>query len=218
MQGPVGGTWLRGRRSHVSFRDSPAPWFSGNTFVSEEPCGAKIHRGETFYHFPKVLSDKRRLGSDFFHAYGFHDPEILGSTNNWDNRGDCFFAAQNRGGFEAARRGIEAIHRAGGHVIYYVEGLIMWKRSRGTYDEHYRGYWHLHRQMRDYNSWCRESIPDPHGIQRTVQAMHLWNAVHGYRIYAYNPHAGAMEGLSTRVRHYYDLYPEICDNPISEGS
>ena len=60
------------------------------------------------------------------------------------------------GGLEAVQRGIRTVHRQGGRIFYYLEGLIMWKRSRigrslakdwalmepdGTYTEHHKGSW-----------------------------------------------------------------------------
>jgi len=171
----AGAAWLRDQRRHVPFRSSPAEWYRRTTFVSEHQGDAMLRDGLSFYDYPKILAMKQRLGSDFFHMYGFHDPEVLGTTQNWLNRGDYYFAAQNLGGFEGVRRGVEAIHRQGGRIIYYVEGLIMWKRSRigrsngrdwalmkadGSYDEHYKGFWHMCPACEGWCEWLARTCAD----------------------------------------------------------
>ena len=176
----AGAAWLRQQRKWVPFRVSPAGWFQRNTFIAEDMGDDMLRRGQSFHDYPKILAAKKQLGADFYHIPGFHDPEVLGTSQNWLNRGDYFFAAQNLGGFEAARQGIEAVHRAGGRIIYYVEGLIMWKRSRigrskgkawalmksdGSYDEHYRGFWHMCPACMD---WCRWLAQECAQIVRTV--------------------------------------------------
>ena len=250
----TGAAWLRTQRAHVPFRISPAAWYRNTTFVSEEMGDILLSKGQSFYDLPKVLAERQQMGSDFFHFYGFHDPEILGTQENWNNRGDYFFAAQNLGDFEGARQGIEAVHRAGGHIIYYVEGLIMWKRSRigrtygkdwapmnadGTYTEHYQGFWHmcpadkdghawtsmtlteplvrfLHPQMRAFESWgTNEPRPDGRPVPPT-QKLHVWNSVNGFRIYAHNSNRVEMASLGLRTRKYYNAFPEICDNQMSD--
>ena len=259
------------------------------------------------------------------------------------NRGDYYFAAQSMGGFEGARGGIEALHRGGGHIVYYVEGLIVWKRSRvgrahgqewammnadGTYLEDYKGFFHecpaskewqewmahaiaelvrstgadgvfidsllatkthrcfnpahhhpnpdvwnwgvrqllmrireeldkvnpeavilteggadigresadgflshthwwtdntfdepfvrfLYPQMRAFESWS-SSDPTPAGkIAGPPEKLLVWNAVNGYRIYAHSPLHEQVASISRGIRHYYDLYPEVTDSPMS---
>ena len=176
----VGAAWLRDRRRWVPMRVSPAAWFRRNTFIGEHMGDTMVRAGQTFYDYPKVHVMKKRLGTDFWHIPGYHDPEILGTPENWLSRGDYFFAAQNLGGFEAARRGVEAVHRAGGRMLYYVEGLILWKRSRigrsrgrawalvkadGTYDDHYKGFWHMCPACREWREWLAEECA---AIVRTV--------------------------------------------------
>ena len=339
----VGAAWLRQKRKSVPFRVSPAEWYRQTTFISEHMGDRMVSAGQSFFDYPAVLAAKRQLGSDLFHIPGFHDPEILGTTRNWLNRGDYTFAAENLGGFEAVRSGIDAVHRAGGHILYYVEGLIMWKRSRigrskgrewalmnadGTYDEHYRGFWHMCPACPEWRDWlalsCAEIVrstgvdgffidsacathfhrcfnPDhrhPHpdvwswGLREMLRRVreevdrvspetilfvegagdmarefadgfvahsHDWtrntfsvplarflhpemrafeswtsggsspdqpmhppefyqirNAVTGHRIYAHDPLADRMAGMGRHVRRYYDAFPEICDNPLSE--
>lgn len=85
-----------------------------------------------------------------------------------DNRADYFFPAQHFGGFETIRPGVEALHRAGGRLMYYIEGMIVWKRSRigrsvgsdwalmepdGRLTEHYRGFYHACPAYRPYQEW-----------------------------------------------------------------
>lgn len=336
----TGAIWLRGQRSSTPFRVSPAKWYQNTTFIGEDLCDDMLRRGQSFYDYPVILSDKEAIGANLFHVPGFHEPVKLGSEKNWLNRGDYFFAAQNLGGFEAVKKGIDAVHRQGGHILYYVEGLIMWKLSRigiskgknwslmeadGTYTEYYKGFWHmcpaceewqdwlaetcaeiirttgvdgffidsscatdnhrcynpehnhphpdvwnwglrrmlrkireavdkvnpetvlfvegagdmarefadgfvshscfwnkmtftepivrfLHPEMRTYESWGYKD--DDSSIQ--LQQFHVWNFVNGYRIYSHNPHRDELRELSKKARRYYDIYPEICDNPMSE--
>jgi hypothetical protein len=173
----AGAAWLRAQRHWIPFRVSPARWYQSTTFLAEDMGDVMVRKGQSFYDYAKVLAEKRRLGADLFHLPGFHDPEMLGTSLNWLNRGDYFFAAQNLGGFEGARRGVEGLHRAGGHILYYVEGLIVWKRSRigrthgkewalmepdGTYTEHYKGFWHICPAVKEWQDWiagtCAEIV------------------------------------------------------------
>jgi hypothetical protein len=171
----VGAHWLREQRQHVIFRQSPAEWYQQTTFISEDMGDSMVKRGQTFYDYPALLAQKETYGSSLFHIPGFHDAEVLGSSRNWLNRGDYYFAAQNLGGFEAVQRGVDAIHRHGGHILYYVEGLIMWKRSRighsqgeawalmkqdGTYEDHYRGFWHMCPACEDWCRWLGRTCAD----------------------------------------------------------
>jgi len=171
----VGATWLRTQRRHIPFRVPRARWFQHTTSISEDMGDSMVKEGLSFYDYSKLLSEKRLLGSDVFHIPGFHDAEVLGSSRNWQCRGDYHFAAQNLGGFEAARQGVESVHRSGGHVLYYLEGLIMWKRSRigrshgrewalmrsdGTYDEHYKGFWHMCPCVPEWREWLASTCAD----------------------------------------------------------
>ncbi|MGA2866932.1 MAG: DUF6259 domain-containing protein [Verrucomicrobiota bacterium] len=171
----TGAAWLRTQRRDLPIRVSPAQWYQKTTFLSEENADNMLARGETFYDLRKVLAERQQLGSDFFHLYAFHDPELLGDPRNWVNRGDYSLAAQNLGGFEAARKGIETVHEANGHIIYYVEGLIMWKRSRigraegkhwalmepdGAYTEHYKGFWHMCPAYPEWQDWIAKTCAE----------------------------------------------------------
>lgn len=70
---------------------------------------------------------------------------------------------------------MDAIHRQGGRIIYYVEGLIMWKRSRightkgkewalmkadGAYDDHYKGFWHMCPACAGWCDWIAETCAE----------------------------------------------------------
>lgn len=168
----VGAEWMRRRRVNQPMRRPASDWYRRTTFISEDMGDAMVRRGESFHDFPALLQRKRELGSDLFHIPGFHEPEVIGSGRNWLNRGDYLFAADNLGGIKAAREGIRAIHRAGGRLLYYVEGLIVWKRSRigrsdarewalmkkdGTYDEHYTGFWHMCPACIGWQEWFAET-------------------------------------------------------------
>lgn len=167
----VGADWLRQQRSWFPMRTSPAKWYQRTTFVGEE--GAPNRNGLGFLSLPHVLEEKRKMGVDLFFIVGFADPEIVGASGQ--ARGDYFFAAQSLGGTDALRQGIEATHRAGGRVMYYVEGLIVWKRSRigrsraedwalmerdGKLTEHYKGFWHACPANEDYQQWFAETCAE----------------------------------------------------------
>ncbi len=164
----TGALWLRGQRTHVPMRISSAPWYRKSTFIAESGLDQLAREGQTFLDLPRILEDSRSGGADLLLLYGYHDGELLGVEANMQNRGDYIFAAQNLGGPDGLRKGMEATHRAGGHVLLYVEGMIMWRRSRvgrsrgqdwamrdadGTPTEHYRGFWHACPACSGYQDW-----------------------------------------------------------------
>lgn len=170
----AGASWLREQRAWFPMRVSPAKWYQRTTFLAEEGAGS-LARRNGFDGLPEILEQKRKLGADLFFITGFSDPEILGASGQ--SRGDYFLSSQSLGGPDALRRGIEATHRAGGHVAFYIEGLIVWKRSRigrsdaqawalmepdGKYTEHYKGFWHACPASREYQEWfanmCAEIV------------------------------------------------------------
>ena len=155
-----GADYVRRARAHMPIFQTEAEWSKRTTVLSEDMGDDMVRRGQNYHDYPVVLADKQRLGGDLFHIPGFHRPVRLNTEKvyNWINRGDYQITADNMGGFEAAKQGVEAIHRQGGRVLYYVEGLIMWKLSRiglakgkewalmekdGSYTEHYKGFWHM---------------------------------------------------------------------------
>ncbi len=171
----VGADWLREKRGYLPFRSSQAEWYRSTTFIGEDMGDDMVRHEETFHDFPKILTKKQSAGADLFSIPGFHDAEILGQSHNWQNRGDYYLSAQNMGGFDAVRKGVEAVHRQGGRVLYYVEGLIVWKRSRigktlaknwalmredGAYDEHYQGFWHMCPSCEPWRNWLAETCAE----------------------------------------------------------
>jgi hypothetical protein len=217
-----GAAWVRDQRQHLSFHQSPAKWYQQTTFLAEDMGDTMVRNKEGFYQFPRVIERKEAIGANLFQIPGFHDSEMLGTSHNWLNRGDYYFAAQNMGGFEAAKRGIGAIHRRGGRVLYYVEGLIMWKQSRiglskgkewalmeedGSYTEHYSDFWHMNPAHEGYQDWLAQTCAD---IVKTLGvdgffidsscATHNhrnFNPDHPYGVDAWN---WGMRGLLSKVR------------------
>jgi hypothetical protein len=126
----TGALWLRQQRQFLPFRSSPAKWYRDTTVLSEEMPDRLLRTGGSLYDLPLLLEERHALGSNMMSIPGFAEPEIIGTQENMLNRGDYFYPAENLGGWEAMRRGVEATHRQGGHVLLYVEGLIVWKRSR----------------------------------------------------------------------------------------
>jgi len=126
----TGALWLRQQRQFLPFRSSPAKWYRDTTVLSEEMPDRLLRTGGSLYDLPLLLEERNALGSNMMSIPGFAEPEIVGTQENFLNRGDYFYPAENLGGWEAMRRGVEATHRQGGHVLFYVEGLIVWKRSR----------------------------------------------------------------------------------------
>ncbi|MEO8372617.1 MAG: DUF6259 domain-containing protein, partial [Candidatus Solibacter sp.] len=165
----TGGEWLRKERERIPFRTSPAKWYQGASILTQDtaaPAGS-------FLNLPRVVFDKQRAGSDFTMLTNFSEGELLGLQSQ--SRGDYTWATPQFGGGAAAKAGLEATHAAGGHAIYYVEGLIMWKRSRvgrsegqewalmeedGTYTEHYKGFWHMCPAVRDYREWLARTLAE----------------------------------------------------------
>ena len=127
-----------------------------------------------FENCRRFLKSCRGAGADLIHVRGFHDGELLGVEGNVQNRGD-YCPAQNLGGLEALRGGIHTAKRAGGHVLLYVEGFIVWKRGRigrsiakewqirnrdGSPVEHYRGFWHACPACTGYQDWLAKTLAE----------------------------------------------------------
>ncbi len=167
--------WLRQQRQWVPFRTSAAQWYRDTTMLSEEMPDRLLRTGQSLYDLPLLLEERHQLGSDMMSLPGFAEPEILGTDQNMLNRGDYFYPAENLGGWEAMRRGVDATHRQGGHVLLYVEGLIVWKRSRigrskagewalmdadGKYTENYRGFFDMCPAEAGWQDWFARTLAD----------------------------------------------------------
>ena len=170
-----GAFWLREKRQHLPFRQSPAQWYQQTTMLSEEMPGRLVFSGMSLYDLPLLLEERHALGSDMMSLPGFAEPEIIGSKENMLNRGDYFYPATNLGSWDAVQRGVEATHRQGGHVLYYVEGLIVWKRSRigrskardwalmdadGKLTENYRGFFDMCPAEVGWQDWFARTLAD----------------------------------------------------------
>lgn len=338
-----GATWLREKRQWLPFRVSPASWYAGTTFLAEDFGDRIVRSGMNLYDLPLLLQEKHAFGSDMLSLPGYSQPEIIGTHEDMLNRGDYFYPAEDMGGLEAMQHGVEATHRQGGRILLYLEGLIVWKRSRigrykaadwalkdanGAFTENYRGFfdmcpaepgwqdwfattlanivketgvdgffmdsmlatdnhrcfnphhahapqpdiwnWGLRRILkrvreevdkanpntillcegvgdiaREYidgslshgHAWSRMTFTVPllrfmHPNMRAFEAWGLepkakdapvwpvaksllWNAVQGYRIFAEQESHEQLTELGHRIRGYYDMYPEICDAPVS---
>jgi len=195
----AGAAWLREQRAWVPFRVNPGQWYQRTTFVGEEGGGTLNNKGGTFHGLPAVLEEKRKLGVDVFFLTGFSDAEVVGTSGQ--SRGDYFFPAQQLGGFETVRPGVEALHRAGGHLMYYLEGMIVWKRSRigrsvgqdwalmepdGRLTEHYRGFWHACPAYKPYQDWLAQTCAE---ILRTtgIDGFFLDSSLATYNHRCFNP-------------------------------
>ena len=170
-----GALWMREKRQFLPFRSSPAKWYRETTMLSEEMPDRLLRTGESLYDLPLLLDERHQLGSDMMSLPGFAEPEVLGTQENMLNRGDYFYPAENLGGWEAMRRGVEATHRQGGHVLLYVEGLIVWKRSRigrskaadwalmdanGKFTENYRGFYDMCPAEIGWQGWFAQTLAD----------------------------------------------------------
>jgi hypothetical protein len=167
--------WMRQQRQWVPFRPSPAKWYRDTTVLSEEMPDRLLRTGQSLYDLPLLLDERHELGSDMMSLPGFAEPEIIGTQENMLNRGDYFYPAENLGGWEAMRHGVEATHRQGGHVLLYVEGLIVWKRSRigrskasdwalmdadGKFTENYRGFYDMCPAETGWQDWFAHTLAD----------------------------------------------------------
>src|SRR5262249_50233416 len=72
----------------------------------------------------------------------------------------------------------------------------------------------LHAEMRVYESWGGSGAKTVMPLER-LQVYHVWNAVHGHRIYAHAPRFERLAPLSLHTRRYYNAFPEITDSPMS---
>ncbi len=106
----------------------------------------------SFREMPKLLEEAKSLGTNTLYFIDYYQgwqgqtgedawwkrgesiPSYIGKNearwykNAWWNKGD-YFPRSDLGGPEAFREGIEAVHRAGGRVIVYVEGFIVSEQS-----------------------------------------------------------------------------------------
>jgi len=170
-----GALWLREKRQHLPFRRSPAKWYQETTVLSEEMPNRLVHSGMSLYDLPLLLEERHALGSDMMSLPGFSEPEILGTTENFLNRGDYFYPAANLGSWDAVQQGVQAAHRQGGHVLFYVEGLIVWERSRigrshardwalmdadGKLTENYRGFFDMCPAEPGWQEWFARTLAD----------------------------------------------------------
>jgi len=171
----TGAAWLREKLSDIPLYRPKREWFARQAFIAEDMGDRLAEKGETALSYHRWTTEKQNSGAMVFHLPGYHEPVKIGSSRNWLNRGDYFFAAENLGGREAVRQGVEAAHRAGGHILYYVEGLIIWKRSRigrsearkwaladenGAYYEHYKGFWHPCPACPQWQDWFARTCAD----------------------------------------------------------
>ena len=111
----------------------------------------------SFDELPTLLEKARAMGTDVLYLWDYWEGEPDSGMPPYWNKGD-YVPRSDLGGPEAFRRGIEAVHRAGGRVLVYVEGFIIWKNSRlgqergqamalrdehGAYYEEYQNNWSL---------------------------------------------------------------------------
>jgi hypothetical protein len=71
---------------------------------------------------------------------------------------------------------------------------------------------YVYPQMRAFES--RGSIQEMANYH-PIQYLQNWNAVTGHRIYTHAQDENETASAGRRIRQYYDLYPEVCDNQMS---
>jgi len=159
----VGADWARAQRAWLPMRKSPAVWWDLATVMTEGDLG----RESTFRDLGRLFVNKQRTsGSDIHFIGNFSAAEVLGIQSQ--SRGDYVFPSPQLGGVDDMKPGMDGVHAAGGHMMFYVEGLIMWKRSQagraagkdwalmepdGKYTEHYKGFWHMCPGVKEYQEW-----------------------------------------------------------------
>ncbi|MCZ7544950.1 MAG: DUF6259 domain-containing protein [Anaerolineae bacterium] len=104
-----------------------------------------------------MLQRARQMGTDVIYLWDFWEGENKTGMPPYWNKGD-YVPRSDLGGPAAFRRGVDAVHREGGRVIVYVEGLIVYKNSElglahgrdmalqdehGAYYTDYRNYWSM---------------------------------------------------------------------------
>lgn len=158
-----GAAWARAQRQWVPMRKSPAAWWDTATIMTE----GGLPNGGSFRDLGKLFVSKQRTaGSDFHFIGNFSAAEVLGIQSQ--SRGDYAFPSPQLGGFDDVKPGMDGVHAAGGRMMFYVEGLIMWKRSQvgraagkdwalmepdGSYTQHYKGFWHMCPAVKEYQEW-----------------------------------------------------------------
>jgi hypothetical protein len=100
---------------------------------------------DSFRDMPELLTEAKSLGTNTLYLIDFYEglqsqtgessiPSYLTKNsaflykNAWWNKGD-YLPRSDLGGPEAFKEGIDAVHRAGGRIIVYVEGFIISDQS-----------------------------------------------------------------------------------------
>jgi hypothetical protein len=145
-------SFIRNRRSNIPFRPSPQ-WLSRTYLIGEH--GASGER------FVEDLSEGLRLNrvvfADVFHYYSYWSGDDQTGYRPYVSRGNYLFPRPDMGGEEELREAIRKVHEMGGRVLFYVEGMIVWRYSQigrdmqrwaimnadGSYLEVYYNFWHM---------------------------------------------------------------------------
>lgn len=83
------------------------------TTLSREGDG----KNPSFIYLPRVLDDARKLGCNCIYLVDYWEP-------NYENKGD-YIPRADLGGPDALKRGVAAVHAAGGRVILYLEAFLV---------------------------------------------------------------------------------------------
>jgi hypothetical protein len=145
--------WKTARGFYCPFTDSGA----GSSLMKYNAGGNLLDRIENFRNLPKVLDEARKLGTNVLYVVDYWEPgyEYKGEYVPWEKAG----------GGEAYRDGIEAVHKAGGRVIVYLEAFIVsrrteWAKTVGykwaMKDENGEFYPYYHTGDRFYLMWPGE--------------------------------------------------------------
>lgn len=118
----------------------PAPWFreAGAIYNYGGEGGGGIYQDErtiplperiaSFRELPALLKEAQALGTDILHLFDFWEGAAGAPDPPYWNKGD-YRPRADLGGEAALVDGIEAVHRAGGKILLYLEPFIVYEYS-----------------------------------------------------------------------------------------
>ncbi|MCD6506245.1 hypothetical protein J7M22_06425 [Candidatus Poribacteria bacterium] len=141
------------RRSGLPFRNSPE-WFRHTYLIGEHGASSK---GNFTEDLMEGLRLNRTVFTDLFYYHSYWSGDDQTGYGSHVSRGNYLFPRSDMGGDEELKEAIQKVHEAGGRVLLYVEGLIVWRYSKigpdmkrwaimnadGSYLEVYYNFWHM---------------------------------------------------------------------------
>lgn len=160
---------IRERRASLPFRDPP-DWLKKTFIIGEH--GAE--EGSFAEDLQRGLELNRSVSADSFHYYGYWAGDGKTGFGPYVSRGNYLIARPEMGGEEELREAVRKVHELGGRVLFYVEGMIVWRESEigerarewaimnpdGSYLEIYFNFWHMCPACRGWQEWLAETCAE----------------------------------------------------------